>query len=107
MRDSGLPFIPRRRVSYDMVEKIAMRLSFGGMKIGLHQDHRTGHVTAFVDGEPLDHHTHERDHYDCLEAVKKAGRGHRQIHPDDPMLESKRLVARGKEWTKKLKKKAT
>ena len=83
-----------------------MRLSFGGMKIGLHQDFRSGHVQAFVDGEPLKHPTHERDHYDCLLAVKAVGRGQPQIHPNDPMHESEKVVARGKAWMKKLKSKS-
>ncbi len=105
MRIPGIEEVARKRVTYDQVERIAMRLSFGGMKIGLHQDFRTGHVQAFVDGKPLDHSTHERDHYDCLMAVKAVGRGHPQIPPVDPMHESDVLVARGKAWMKKLKSK--
>jgi hypothetical protein len=98
MRDPAYVVVPRKRVPYDTVERIAIRLSAGGMKIGLHQDHKTGEVRAFVDGEPLNHGTHERDHYECLEAVRQVGRGARSIQPEDPMLEERKVRARGKEW---------
>jgi hypothetical protein len=104
MRDIGYVSVPRRRTTYDDLERHAIRLSAGGLMIGLHQHHRTGEVQVFVEGKRIEHQTHARDHWSALDAIRKLGRTNKGTNPEDPMHEEKKVRARGKAWFKTGKK---
>lgn len=101
MRDFGYVAVPRRRTTYDTLERHAIRLSAAGLKIGLHQHFRTGEVRVFVDGKQIEHQTDVRDHWSALDAIRKIARTHTQTNPVDPMHEELKVRARGKEWFNK------
>lgn len=105
MRDSGYVAVRRKRVTYDALERVAIRLSAAGMLVGLYQDYRTGEVQVWVDGEKLDHKLDGRDHWSAYDAIKALARGSAQQNPTDPMHEELKVRARGKAWTKEAEKK--